>query len=133
MPEQSDAALEHSMDRFAFHNTDPAELARRRKLASARHGRERERRSLVAKLAFTQQRVTQLRALIDAFEGQGAVARSPELARMLDWARGRLETLNAEIDPAHVAQTLFDRNLFPEVDELHDPFGDPPPHESWDR
>ncbi|MEW6644121.1 MAG: hypothetical protein AB1586_26680 [Pseudomonadota bacterium] len=121
------------MDKFAFHNTDPRELARRRRLASARLDRERERQSLVAKLAFTQHRATQLRAWIGAFEGQGAVARSPELTRMLDWARGQLEMLDAEIDPVRVAQTLFDRNLFPEVDELHDPFGDPPPHQPWGR
>lgn len=133
MTQESTTLLEPQPEKLAFHNTDPGELARRRKLASAREGRERERRMLVARLAFTEHRATLLRSWIGAYEGHDAIARTPELSRMLDWARGQLETLDAAVDPVRVAQTLSERNLFPAVDEFYDPFGDPPARQPWGR
>lgn len=49
---------------------------------------------------------------------------------MADWARAQLEALEAALDPVMLAAVLYARKLFPEVDELHDPLGEPPPERS---
>ena len=50
---------------------------------------------------------------------------------MIDWARDRLVALEAFLDPIKLADELRARNLFPEVDELDNPLGDPPPEWRW--
>jgi predicted metal-dependent hydrolase len=121
------------MDKLAFHNTDPAELARRRGLANATQNRERERQSLVQNLMSVEQRAAQLRAWIETYEARDATIRSPEFERMLDWAREELEVMDAAIDPANISKALCEQHLFPEEDHLFDPFGEPPPHQPWGR
>ena len=49
-----------------------------------------------------------------------------DFGRMIDWARQRLATLEATIDPKHIDQDLRKIELFPNADELDDPEGDPP-------
>ena len=50
---------------------------------------------------------------------------------MMGWARDRLGSLEAIIDPGKVATELRERKLFSEIDELHDPLGDPPESRWW--
>lgn len=49
-----------------------------------------------------------------------------ELGRMLLWARERLDDLERRTTVDAAAVELKGKSLFPEVDELHDPLGDPP-------
>jgi hypothetical protein len=112
---------------------DPKELARRRRLADARRGRESERRSLLIKLIRTGQRAEHLRNLINIYEGPQATKSCPAIQRMLEWARAQLGELEAFVGPVRLSATLLDRNLFPDVDELADPLGEPPPRQLWGR
>jgi hypothetical protein len=50
---------------------------------------------------------------------------STELGRMLLWAKERLGYLEARTT-VEATTRLEGKSLFPEVDELHDPLGDPP-------
>ena len=123
--------------------SDVQELARRRALAAARLTRENERTELLRKLVRMEREAEQLRGWIaqrqaDQLRGwtahrQAEVSTSPEIQRMLDWAKAELAGLEAFLDPLKLSQLLIARNLFPEVDELVDPLGEPPPRSQWGR
>jgi hypothetical protein len=51
---------------------------------------------------------------------------SDDFDRMVAWARNRLAILEATVAREHISQDLTNKSLFPEVDELYDPEGDPP-------
>jgi hypothetical protein len=40
-------------------------------------------------------------------------------------------SLEAILDPTKLAEELSARELFPELDKLHDPLGEPPPEQRW--
>jgi hypothetical protein len=111
---------------------DLAELNRRRALASSRSERESERGALLTQLIETARQTGQLRDWI-VDQQRAAFELSPEYKRMLNWARIQLAELEAKINPARVTDTLREHNLFPEIDELTDPLGDPPPLRPWGR
>jgi hypothetical protein len=121
------------MDGLSTEAPGPSELARRRKLASARQERERERRTLLIHLIRTEHRARQLQQWIEVHDLFEITGSNPELKRMLDWARTQLDAFNASIEPARVSEMLRDRNLFPGTDELADPLGDPAPRRPWGR
>jgi hypothetical protein len=64
---------------------------------------------------------------------QAEVSASPEIPRMVYWAKAELAGLEAFLDPLKLSQLLIARNLFPEVDELVDLLGEPPPRDQWGR
>jgi hypothetical protein len=107
------------------------ELARRHSLAKARRERESNRKSLLSKLIRTERQVAQLREWISTYERHPKEGSHPDLDRMLSWARDRLSVLEATLDPSKLQSELNTRKLFPEVDELHDPLGEPPPERRW--
>ena len=55
------------------------------------------------------------------------------MQRLLDWAKANLSDMEQFLVPAQLTQLLHTQNLFPEVDELADPLGDPPPRRLWGR
>jgi hypothetical protein len=112
--------------------SDAQELARRRTLLSARQNREAERTSLLAKLIETERKATELREWVALQESRGST-RSPEMQRLLDWAKANLSDMEQFLVPAELTQLLRAQNLFPQVDELVDPLGDPPPFRPWGR
>ena len=120
------------MNKAAVALSDVQELARRRTLLSARQNRETERTSLLAKLIETERKATELREWVALQESRGG-ARSPEMQRLLDWAKANLSDMEQFPVPAELTQLLRTQNLFPEVDELADPLGDPPPRRLWGR
>src|ERR1700692_1281276 len=109
---------------------DVRELARRRALAASRLTRDNERTELLRKLVRMEREAEQLRGWIaqrqaDQLRGwtahrQAEVSASPEIQRMVDWAKAELAGLEAFLDPLKLSQLLIARNLFPEVDELVD-------------
>jgi hypothetical protein len=110
---------------------DAENLGRRRGLAAARKTRESERTLLLQKIARTSRQATELRGWIaqwGAIEGM-----SPEIERMVDWARARLSVMDNFLNPSTLARELHTRNLFPEVDDLVDPLGEPPPRRPLGR
>jgi hypothetical protein len=123
--------------------SDVQELARRRALAAARLTRENERTELLRKLVRMEREAEQLRGWIaqrqaDQMRGwtahrQAEVSASPKIQRMVDWAKAELVGLEAFLDPLKLSQLLIARNLFPEIDELVEPLGEPPPRSQWGR
>ena len=110
--------------------SDVQELARRA-LADSRLTRNNERTELLRKLVRMEREAEQLRCWIA--HRQAEVSASPEIPRMVDWAKAELAGLEAFLDPLRLSQLLIARNLFPEVDELVDPLGEPPPRDQWGR
>jgi hypothetical protein len=123
--------VEIIMNRISPIPSDVAELARRRALAAARRTREAERTSLLRRLIRMERQADQLSGWIALCETD--VETTPEIQRMVDWAKVKLGGLEEFLDPSNLSQLLHTRNLFPEVDDLVDPLGEPPPRRSLGR
>ncbi len=109
------------------------ELQQRRSLALARHERESERKALLGTLMAAEREAGHLRGWIARQELHLKAETHGELGRMLQWASGELAALETVTEPAQIAEVLRKQNLFPEVDGLSDPLGDPPPLRPWGR
>ncbi|TAV81553.1 hypothetical protein [Rhizobium leguminosarum] len=99
-------------------------MAHRRELHKRRIEREHKRVGLLMELAAFQREAADLRATIS----NAAVVvedADPEYQRMIDWAKRRLAHLEAQNAPGILTANLRAQNLFPDIDELHDPEGDP--------
>ena len=105
------------------------ELERRHGLAKARRQRETERKQLLTTFARTKRRSEQLREWIAFYEPVAST--NGDIRRMIEWAHSELSTLETRLKPIIFAKELDTRKLFPEVDELVDPLGEPPPARSW--
>jgi hypothetical protein len=123
--------VEIIMNQISLIPNDVAELARRRALAAARRTREAERTSLVRKLVRMERQVDQLSGWVAQREAD--VEPSPEVQRMVDWVKAELAGLEEFLDPSKLSRLLHTRNLFPEVDDLVDPLGEPPPRRPLGR
>ena len=110
---------------------DAEELTRRRGLAAARRTREAERTLLLRKLVRMERQADQLRGWIA--QRKADVGTSSEMQRMVDWVKAELVGLEEFLDPSKLSRLLHTRNLFPEVDDLVDPLGEPPPRHPWGR
>jgi hypothetical protein len=113
------------MNRIGLIPSDVAELAHRRGVAAARRTRETERTLLLRKLLRMERQADQLRGWMAQREAD--VGTSSEMQRMVDWVKAKLAGLEEFLDPSTLSQLLHTRNLFPEVDDLVDPLGEPPP------
>jgi hypothetical protein len=107
-------------------------LALRRGLAKKRKEREEQRIAYLRELVQLQREAADIKGWLASLP-EGAVAESSsELGRMLLWAKERLCYLEARTTVKAAAAQLEGKSLFPEVDELHDPLGDPPePRYYW--
>jgi hypothetical protein len=116
--------VEITMNQTSLIPSDVAELARRRALAAARRTREAERTSLLRRLIRMERQADQLSGWIAQWDTD--VETTPEIQRMVDWAKTELGRLEEFLDASNLSQLLHTRNLFPEVDDLVDPLGEPP-------
>ena len=107
------------------------ELERRRGLAKARRDRDNERKRLLNRLILTTRQAAQLKDLIGTYKQAGMLNTNGDLDRMVDWARSQLSALEASLRPDNLVKELDAQKLFPEVDELVDPLGEPPPERHW--
>jgi hypothetical protein len=112
---------------------DPQELGRRQQMAAARRQRESERLALLAKLVDAQRRADELKSWIDAYTRPADDNSHPELRRMVGWAAAQLDDLERILNPERISETLQERELFPAIDPLNDPKGEPPRHRIWGR
>ncbi len=78
-------------------------------------------------------RADALRRLIGAYDRPGKAGVRPELCPMLDWAKAELNGLEADLRPERLGALLRERDLFPAIDTLADPLGEPPARRSWGR
>ena len=112
-----------------------AELSRRRDLARKRKEREVQRSSYWRKIARTQREIKMLREWLDQDRIDANRTSADNVQRMVNWASARLSALEESITVENVERHLFAKGLFPEVDDLVDPLGDPPEESrySWQR
>jgi hypothetical protein len=110
---------------------DPQELGRRQRIADACRQREIARRALVMQILDTQRQARELRAWISTCVRQDSDTSSPEFQRMIEWAGGQLEELEGALKPERITETIRAQDLFPEIDPLNDPKGEPPRHRIW--
>lgn len=112
---------------------DPGRLAERRRLSRARHRREGEREALLERFTRKTARADALRRLVGTYDGPGKAGVRPELCPMLDWAKAELNGLEDDLRPEQLGDLLRERGLFPVIDTLADPLGEPPARRSWGR
>lgn len=98
-------------------------LQRRREKARLRRERETQRLAVLTTLADQQREVARLTDWLATLQGQHG---STNLARMNVWVRDRLSSLQSSLDCAGIESTLEKSALFPAVDDLFDPEGEPP-------
>lgn len=102
------------------------ELARRRQLAKKRKEREEARIAYLRELVKLQREADDIRSWLASLPLDVVADQSTELGRMLLWAKDRLADLEKRTTVDAASVELDGKALFPEVDELHDPLGDPP-------
>ena len=109
-----------------------AELSRRRDLAKKRKQREETRIAYLKELVGLQREAADIRTWLATVPAVPEADQTTELTRMIHWARARLASLE-EATTVNAAAVRFEgKALFPEVDDLHDPMGDPPsPGYGW--
>ncbi|MBA3909465.1 MAG: hypothetical protein C0524_06150 [Rhodobacter sp.] len=109
------------------------ELQRRRKLAQARKEREEKRLAHLMHIIGLRREARDIRDWLASLPRGINLTEESDLGRMITWVGRRL----AEIDRQtgiEAAQSFAGTNgLFPGVDELHDPEGDPLPGSVWDH
>jgi len=110
---------------------DPQELGRRQQLAAARRQRESERLALLAQLVDAQRRADELKRWISVYTRPADDNSHPQLRTMVEWAASQLNDLERILSPERISVTLQERELFPEVDPLNDPKGEPPRYRIW--
>ena len=103
-----------------------AELVRRREMARKRGEREKKRGELLSELIELQHEADELDAWLASGPLRDALAEDSSNARMLVWARVRLAELRERTSPDGIQSGLESGALFPTVDDLHDPLGEPP-------
>lgn len=102
------------------------EMERRRGLAKARCDREHERIRFLNRIMHTERQVARIRMWLATYEQAIENGNHTALSRMIEWARAQLFALEASLDTEALTEELRIRILFPEIDELSDPLGDPP-------
>jgi hypothetical protein len=100
------------------------ELSRRRDLARQRQEREDKRLIYIRSVMDLGDEADRLRRWLDRPEVKPGGA-STDYARLVAWVKQRISNLEATLDTGHIDGDLA-KKLFPEVDDLADPLGEPP-------
>jgi len=103
-----------------------AEMSRRRDLAKRRKEREQKRIEYLRNLVELQREAADIRTWLASLPADKLESEAADLGRMLAWASERLATLDQATTIDAAKATLNGLLLFPELDELHNPLGDPP-------
>lgn len=107
------------------------EMMHRRLLAEKRAKREEDRLKYLRAIAEIRGEVANLRATINLIPSTDNLP--AEYQRMIEWAQTRLADLEAKTTVDQIQASLVAQALFPEVDDLHDPKGEPPQRVNyWD-
>lgn len=102
------------------------ELNRRHGLAQKRKKREERRIAYLRELMQLQREVADIRSWLASLPDTLTADPPAELGRMVHWANKRLSELEARTTIKAADVEVEGMLLFPEVDELHDPLGEPP-------
>ncbi len=107
------------------------ELERRRGLARRRSEREEKRLTYIRSIFDLSEEADRIRNWLDRPQIKNAVEAGEDFIRMMAWAKTRLATLEATVDPQNLGDDLKSKKLFPETDDLADPLGEPPGHSAY--
>lgn len=100
-------------------------MQKRMALARQREEREGKRLAFLRDLVAMQREAAELRTWLGQIADPGETP-PDDFGRMISWARQRLHDLDIAITQEALSTRLSAAQLFPEVDDLHDPQGDPP-------
>lgn len=126
------ASLKHRRESHERAKAARRELQRRRALAKAREEREIKRHALLDDLMTAEARAAALKVWIRSWQDR-AGADDPAVGRMLGWADDQLRKTERLLHANRLSAHLEDAALFPEIDDLSDPLGEPPARTSpWD-
>ena len=90
----------------------------RRALARAREERETNRHKFLERLMAMSTEAHELRSFLARLPEGALASQTGDLARMLEWAKARLEHLEDQLTAEAISAALRQRELFPEVDRL---------------
>lgn len=107
------------------------ELQRRRKLAHARKEREEKRLAHLQSIVELRREAREIRDWLASLPGDAKPSEDSDLGRMLIWVGERLAEIDRQTGMDAARSFAGTSDLFPEVDALHDPLGDPPPGSGW--
>lgn len=107
------------------------ELQRRRGLAKARKEREERRLSHLQRIVELRREAREIRDWLAELSEVTQRSEDSDLARMLLWVRDRLTEIERQTGSDAARAVAGEANLFPEIDELHDPLGEPPTGYGW--
>jgi len=103
-----------------------AEMVRRRDLSKKRELREEQRAAYLSNLMRRRREASELRDWLASVSADTAVDQPGEAGRMLYWVKERLADIDAQITLKTAILGPDGKSLFPAVDDLHDPLGEPP-------
>lgn len=106
---------------------EQTKLQRLRFLALRRKEREAHRLDLLNACIADYERAAKIRAWAEWVSP--TIQSEPEIGRLVDWAKAN--ALQLEAKSSVVMSRMGLKELFPEVDDLHDPLGDPAPKHPW--
>lgn len=89
--------------------------------AEARKKRDDERQKILDELVAISTEAAKLRAWLEETKRWPERPQSDEFTRFVEWARNRFEYLEHAVHPDGIAESLKERELFPESDPLIDP------------
>lgn len=109
---QIDEQRQKAEERRAFHS-------HRKDLEAKRAEREKMRAAYLDDVARDRREVLHLTETVSLLPL--GVESSPEVARMIEWAKARIASLEERTSPGSIQRALEDQQLFPEPDHLADP------------
>ena len=102
---------------------EEAELARRQGLAEERRNREKRRKDLLKDVMAKSIEAATIRQWLSSVECSSG---EEEFGKFIAWAQAKLALLDAAVSHQTISDTVRSQELFPSVDKLHDPLGEPP-------
>ncbi|AEM40075.1 hypothetical protein [Ketogulonicigenium vulgare] len=106
-------------------------LQHRRQLAQARLKREETRLSHLRQIIELRREAREIREWISGLPQEASLSGDSDLGRMLQWVDSRLAELDRQTGLDAAKSFAAEGDLFPAVDELEDPLGDPPVSSGW--
>tara|TARA_R110000868_G_scaffold411283_2_gene702784 strand:+ start:65003 stop:66259 length:1257 start_codon:yes stop_codon:yes gene_type:complete len=107
------------------------ELQRRRKLAHARKEREEKRLVHLDRIVKLRREAREIRDWLASLPDDAKPSEDNDLGRMLIWVGQRLGEIDRQTGIEAARSFAGTGDLFPEIDELQDPLGDPPERNGW--
>ncbi|THD71152.1 hypothetical protein E7681_18455 [Thalassobius vesicularis] len=107
------------------------ELHRRRKLAHARKEREEKRLAHLERIVELRREAREIRDWLASLPDDAKPSEDSDLGRMLIWVDQRLGEIDRQTGIVAARSITGTGDLFPEIDELQDPLGDPPERNGW--